>query len=302
MIIITIISTKGGVGKTTESANLGAILADLGQRVLLVDTDPAPRLTRHFKIGTKAEHGLTMMVRQGTVTADHLSTLSIRMPMSGDRARVLNPAGKLDLIASDDPENELQREFDRYVNRAVRLRKALRNSFLDERYDIAIVDTQGSKGPLQDAAILAANFLVSPVVPDVPSVEEFVQGTLSLLDSLEGAEDIGATVPPTMALVSKTQNNSISKKYAAGIRANFMTLRGKVQVLQQGIPSSVAFLKAADQQVPVHWIDSAASEVMHALAWELVPSLDQQVAQVHLAEAAATDSEVASGAASAAAA
>ncbi|MFX7808567.1 hypothetical protein ABTK09_20265, partial [Acinetobacter baumannii] len=81
----------------------------------------------------------------------------------------------------------------------VRLRKALRNSYLDERYDIAIVDTQGSKGPLQDAAILAANFLVSPVVPDVPSVEEFVQGTLALLDSLEGAEDIGATVPPTMA-------------------------------------------------------------------------------------------------------
>lgn len=290
MIIITVVSTKGGVGKTTATANLGAILADLGQRVLLVDADPAPRLTRHFKVDAKAEGGLTMMVRQGTVTADHLSTLSISMPLSGDRTRVLNPADRLDLIASDDPDNELQREFDRYVNRAVRLRKALRNSYLDERYDIAIVDTQGSKGPLQDAAILAANFLVSPVVPDVPSVEEFVQGTLALLDSLEGAEDIGATVPPTMALVSKTMNNSISKKYAAGIRANFMTLRGKVQVLQQGVPSSVAFLKAADQQVPVHWIDSPASDVMHALAWELVPSLDQQVAQVHLAAAPTAES------------
>jgi len=46
MIIITVVSTKGGVGKTTATANLGAILADLGQRVLLVDADPAPRLTR----------------------------------------------------------------------------------------------------------------------------------------------------------------------------------------------------------------------------------------------------------------
>lgn len=125
MIIITVVSTKGGVGKTTATANLGAILADLGQRVLLVDADPAPRLTRHFKVDAKAEGGLTMMVRQGTVTADHLSTLSISMPLSGDRTRVLNPAGRLDLIASDDPDNELQREFDRYVNHYYRQQRSL---------------------------------------------------------------------------------------------------------------------------------------------------------------------------------
>jgi len=40
MIKITIVSTKGGVGKTTLTANLGGLLADSGYRVLLIDADP----------------------------------------------------------------------------------------------------------------------------------------------------------------------------------------------------------------------------------------------------------------------
>ena len=39
MIKLTVLSTKGGVGKTTLTANLGALLADMGLRVLLIDAD-----------------------------------------------------------------------------------------------------------------------------------------------------------------------------------------------------------------------------------------------------------------------
>lgn len=49
-ICITITSTKGGVGKTTLTANLGAYLADLGQTVLLVDADPQPALSSFFPL------------------------------------------------------------------------------------------------------------------------------------------------------------------------------------------------------------------------------------------------------------
>ncbi|MFH1085092.1 MAG: P-loop NTPase, partial [Chloroflexota bacterium] len=37
--VVTITSGKGGVGKTTTTANLGVALAALGQRVVIVDTD-----------------------------------------------------------------------------------------------------------------------------------------------------------------------------------------------------------------------------------------------------------------------
>ena len=46
MLTFTITSTKGGVGKTTLTANLGALLADMGQRVLLIDADAQASLSK----------------------------------------------------------------------------------------------------------------------------------------------------------------------------------------------------------------------------------------------------------------
>ena len=61
-----VICTKGGVGKTTVSANMGAILADMGQRVLLVDADPQQSLSRVYPIEVKAAFGLTQLYRNAT--------------------------------------------------------------------------------------------------------------------------------------------------------------------------------------------------------------------------------------------
>lgn len=44
MFTITVVSTKGGVGKTTLAANLGGLLRDIGLRVLLIDADVQPSL------------------------------------------------------------------------------------------------------------------------------------------------------------------------------------------------------------------------------------------------------------------
>src|SRR5687768_3195223 len=44
-LVIALANQKGGVGKTTATANLGVLLHQMGMRVLLVDLDPQGHLT-----------------------------------------------------------------------------------------------------------------------------------------------------------------------------------------------------------------------------------------------------------------
>lgn len=55
MLTITVVSTKGGVGKTTLAANLGGLLHDLGLSVLLIDADIQPSLSRYYELSHQAE-------------------------------------------------------------------------------------------------------------------------------------------------------------------------------------------------------------------------------------------------------
>ncbi len=144
-MIITICSTKGGVGKTTLTASLGAILADFGRRVLLVDADPQPTLSSFFSLAHQAEYGLVEFLVQ-TESSGFISRTEIE---------------RLDLIYSNDPEGQLRDWIRDAVDGRVRLKHLLNR--LD--YDVILVDTQGAVGPLQDAAVAAADLLLTPIPP-----------------------------------------------------------------------------------------------------------------------------------------
>ena len=266
MIKFTIASTKGGVGKTTLTANLGALLADMGLRVLLIDADIQPSLSKYFALaGPWPSAGLTDVLLNGKMTAACIT--STVFP-------------NLDIVVSDDPEGHLPNWLLNRIDRGFRLRLALQSPLVADAYDCVLIDTQGAIGPVQDAAILAADMLVSPITPEVLSAREFRDSTLELLERLEPSSAFGATLGPVKAVIYRQDRTADARLIAAKIREDFVRLAGRFSVLDTVVPHAKAYKEAATLRIPVHrherrrdGVMPSASAVMHQLAWELIPSL-----------------------------
>ncbi len=261
-LTVTICSTKGGVGKTTFAANLGGMLADLGQRVLLIDADIQPTLSSYYPIEETAEQGLTQLITTGEA-ADCISKTAIGC----------------DLILSDDPEGQLQNWILHTPDGRVRLKHALSRL---RGYDVVIIDTQGAVGPLQDAAVLAADFLVSPIPPEILSAREFARGTLSMLERLRPMQYMGAPVGPLFGIIYRANLRTVdARKIATKLREmSYGPSRGSIRILDTIVPSTVAYREAASARVPVHiWekqrngATPSARETMSNLVAELFPNL-----------------------------
>jgi chromosome partitioning related protein ParA len=266
VIKFTVTSTKGGVGKTTLTANLGALLADMGLRVLLVDADVQPSLSKYFPLTTpKPSAGLTEVIVRGEVTESCITATMYQ---------------NLDIVVSDDPEGNLPHWLLNRIDRGFRLRFALQSPVVAGAYDCVLIDTQGAIGPLQDAAVLAADILISPITPEMLSAREFKDGTMELLDRLEPGSALGATLGPMKAVIYRQDRTTDARIIASGIRDDFIKFKGRVSVLDTVVPHAKAYKEAATLRMPVHrherkreGVTPSASTVMHQLAWELIPSL-----------------------------
>jgi len=272
VIKFTITSTKGGVGKTTLSANLGALFADLGLRVLLIDADVQPSLSKYFPLATAdPAAGLTEVIVSGEVTAACITPTMYQ---------------NLDIVVSNDPEGNLPHWLLNRIDRGFRLRFALQSPAVVNGYDCVLIDTQGAVGPLQDAAVLAADILVSPITPEILSAREFGAGTMELLDRLQPSSAMGAALGAMKAVIYRQDRTNDARDIARGIRDDFIKLKGRVTVLETVVPHAKAYKEAATLRIPVHRHEKkregttpSAYTVMHQLAWELIPSLEGILAE-----------------------
>lgn len=267
MIKFTVTSTKGGVGKTTLTANLGALLADMGLRVLLIDADVQASLSKYFPLAVaKPFAGLSEVIVRGKVTAACITETVYQ---------------HLDIVISDDPEGKLPHWLLNRIDRGFRLRFALQSPAVVDAYDCVLIDTQGAIGPLQDAAVLAADILVSPITPEILSAREFRDGTMDMLDRLEPGSALGASLGPMKTVIYRQDRSTDARIIASGIREDFIKFKGRVAVLETVVPHAKAYKEAATLRIPVHRHERkrdgptpSAHAVMHQLAWELIPSLE----------------------------
>jgi chromosome partitioning related protein ParA len=260
---ITVVSTKGGVGKTTVAANLGGFLADAGYRVLLIDADVQPTLSSYYALRAEGAAGLFQLM------------------VSGDTSAVISRTviPNLDLIVSNDPTGQLPNLLLHAPDGRTRL-KHLFDRF-DGHYDFIVVDTQGSLSALQDAAVLAADLLISPLPPEMLSAREFTRGTIGMLERLRPMESLNLAVPPLAAVLNRVDHTRNAAQIATALRDElFAEAQGRIRLLETVIPNLVAYREAASLGIPVHRHERqrpagrtapSALVTMRALVHEILP-------------------------------
>ena len=137
--IYTLVNQKGGVGKTTTAINLSAYLAQLGQRVLVVDLDPQANATSCLGVDKNTVKGGTYEALLG----------SAAMPFI-----LLNEQLKLALLPSSPALAGAEVELVEELAREMRLKKALQP--LADRYDYILIDCPPSLGLLTVNGLIAA--------------------------------------------------------------------------------------------------------------------------------------------------
>ena len=273
MRVVSVVSTKGGVGKTTVAANLGGLLADAGLRVLLLDLDSQPTLSSYYALSQKADVG-----------AYEFIALNLAMPAQIISRTVI--AG-LDLIVSNDDQGRLSTLLLHAPDGRLRLRNLLDN--FRARYDLLLIDTQGARSVLLEMAILASDLALSPITPEMLAARELQRGTLKLLSELEPFRRLGITPPPLGLLLN--QVNAIRVDTRMIIHSLRETFAGvtNISVLDTIVPDRVAYLNAASLGLPVHRIETrrsrerrspSALETMQALAIELFPEWREAISAV----------------------
>lgn len=146
MTIVAIANQKGGVGKTTTAVNLGAALAELGMRTLLVDSDAQGNATSALGAPRCSRPNIyDALIRQRPLIECLLGTSIPRL--------TLVPAS-IDLAGAEI-------ELTMIANREQRLADALKP--LRPGYDVILIDCGPSFGLITLNALTAANHILIPV-------------------------------------------------------------------------------------------------------------------------------------------
>ncbi|KPK65163.1 MAG: hypothetical protein AMK73_03770 [Planctomycetes bacterium SM23_32] len=144
---IIVLNQKGGVGKTTTVANLGACLAEQGRSVLMVDVDPQANLSLHFGIELeRGEPSIYTLVR-----AEHEPADVIRV----------TPVHGLHIVPACIDLAGLSVELAGRPDRLLALRKTLDG--IPGAFDYLLMDSAPSLGLLTVNAMCAAGEVFIPL-------------------------------------------------------------------------------------------------------------------------------------------
>jgi len=153
--VIAVVNQKGGVGKTTTTVNLGAYLARLGQRVLIIDLDPQANATSGLGVDHRQlAQGIYEVLVSPTKLNDVIVSTTVNNLHLAPATMALAGA-TVELVPLD------RREY--------LLRDNLKE--LMDRYDYILIDSPPSLGLLTVNGLVAADEVLVPVQSEYYSLE-----------------------------------------------------------------------------------------------------------------------------------
>ncbi len=157
--VVAVVNGKGGVGKTTLTANVGGLLAASGYRVLLVDLDPQGNLGE--------ELGYT-----GGATDDDGRSLAAALGAAGSLTPIQGVRRGLDVLIGGSHLDAAAAELTIQAQAeplAAKLSLANGLSSIAGDYDLVLIDCPPGQETLQQAALAAARWALIPVKTDASS-------------------------------------------------------------------------------------------------------------------------------------
>lgn len=241
--IIAVANHKGGVGKTTSVANLGAALALMGKRVLLVDLDAQQNLTFFFLKDEAEVSVYDALIGKAALPILHVKANLDLTPSSIDLARA-----ELDLNAR--------------IARELILKNLLANVAGD--YDYIFLDCPPSLGIITYNALVAASDLLITL-----TAEALPYKGLTMLEEVVGEirQTINKGLEISGVFITRYNNRSLNKIVTEQIAERYGS-----KVFSTKIRENIAVAEAPLSQMDIfeYAPDSNGAKDYRALAEEIV--------------------------------
>ena len=230
--VMAITNQKGGVGKTTTAVNLGAAVADLGYRVLVVDLDPQGNATTGLGLNTRdLQSSMYDVILHDASIDDCIEATSVR--------NLFVAPASLDLAGA---EIELVPAF----SRELKLRKALEDVAGD--YDYVFIDCPPSLGLLTVNSLAAATEVIVPIQCEYYALEglgQLLRNVNLVQKNLNPALEVSAIV-----CVMYDARTKLSDQVVQEVRAHF----GE-KVCRTIVPRTVRLSEAPSYGQPITAFD-----------------------------------------------
>ncbi|WP_411288073.1 ParA family protein [Phenylobacterium sp.] len=251
MRVLVVANQKGGVGKTTTAINLGTALAAVGERVLLIDSDPQGNASTGLGVGRALRKTTLYDVLMGEKT---IADSVVKTAVPG-----------LDLSPADPDLSGVELELGQLARRSFKLRDALEPVRASGAYTYVLIDCPPSLNLLTVNAMAAADAVLVPLQCEFFALEGLTQlmRTIELVHgSLNPKLEIQGVV-----LTMYDRRNSLSEQVAKDVRSHF----GET-VYQTVIPRNVRVSEAPSfgKPVLVYDLKCAGSQAYLKLAREVV--------------------------------